>query len=159
MGICTGEYLDPEVPACAGPLGLQEAPVNRNVLFDGSSTTQYSPTFEVGEGEAVQLTAWALAGTAAQVEKLLLNPQVQLPVTEGGSCCPPWPFPQPQVLASKAICTWQLTDCEDLRYIAAAGLYRLVLQDAGAIGQAFVTFLRSQRKDHPIPEGLVLGAQ
>lgn len=159
MGICTGEYLDPEVPACAASYGLPEVPVNRNVLFDGSSTSQYSRTFRVDEGEAVQMTAWALAGATAQVEKLLLNPQIELPAIEGQLCCEPPPFPTPQIIASKAICTWVLTDCQDLRYIAAAGLYRLFLTDPGAVGQAFVTMLRSKRLDYPIPEGLVLGAE
>jgi hypothetical protein len=159
MGICTGEYLDPELPTCAGSNGLSEAPVNRNVLFDGSSTSQYSPTFQVAEGESVQLTAWALAGATAQVEKLLLNPQVQLPTIDNGICCDVPPWPTPEILASKAICTWQLTDCQELRYVQASGLYRLFLTDPGAVGQAFVTMERMQRRDHEIPDGLVLGQQ
>lgn len=154
----TGEYLDPPLAGC-GPAGSLEAPVNRNVLFDANSTTQYSPTFQVDEGEAVQLTAWSLAGATAQVEKLLLNPAVELPFQPEGACCPQPAFPQPQIIANKAICSWVLTDCQELRYIAAAGLYRLFLTDPGAVGQAFVTMLRSKRLDHEIPEGLVLGGQ
>lgn len=162
--ICTGEYLDPEFPQGAvgpcgfgGPCVIGGEPVN-NVLFDGNSTSVISRTFQVSEGACVQLTAYSLGGGTIQVQKLYLDPTANIPVTEAGSCDVDPDVPGPGVLAVKNVCNWVLNDCQDIRYICAAGTYRLCLSPPGALGSAFVVMERSQRTNNPIPEGMVLGA-
>lgn len=127
-----------------------------NELFNASSTSEFSRSFQVVEGNCVQLTAYSLAGGTVQIEKLYFDPTANIPVTDTG-CVDPPPIPPAALLACKAICSWQLTDCADLRYICAAGTYRLHLTPQSAVGQAFVVMERSQRTDQPVPEELILG--
>jgi hypothetical protein len=131
--------------------------VTPNELFNASSTSEYSRSFQVTEGNCVQLTAYSLAGATVQIEKLYLDPSANIPVSEEG-CVDPPPVPAAGILACKAICNWTLTECADVRYICAQGTYRLHLIPASALGQAFVVMERTQRIDQPIPEGMVLGA-
>lgn len=128
-----------------------------NVLFDANSTSQFSRIFQVSEGACVQLTAYSLGGGTVQIQKLYMDPSANLPVEEAGSCAPVPAVDDPAILACKSICNWQLTDCEDLRYVCAKGHYRLMLTPPEAIGQAFVVMERSEKSDAPIPEELVYG--
>ncbi len=153
--ICTGQYLDPEIPA-TNHCGLAEAPLNPNVLFDASSTDEYSRSFQVVEGNCVQITAYALAGATVQIEKLFLDPTANIPFDPTQCSCLP-PIPPAAILACKPVCSWVLNDCADVRYICAQGTYRLHLIPATALGDAFVVMERSQRIDQPVPEGMVLG--
>lgn len=160
--ICTGVYLEPVAPVgwpCGinGPCVIGERIVNPNVLFDASSTSEYSRSFQVVEGNCVQLTAYSLAGASVQIEKLFLDPSANIPFDP--TQCGMLPFvPAPAILACKPVCSWVLNDCSDVRYICAAGVYRLHLVPASALGQAFVVMERSQRLNNPVPEGMVLGA-
>lgn len=159
MGICTGEYLDDEVPHCASigsPCVIGGEPVS-NELFNASSTSQFSRIFQVSEGACVQLTAYSLAGGTVQIQKLYMDPSANLPVEEAGSCAPVPQVDDPAILACKNICDWQLTDCNDLRYICAQGHYRLMLTPPEAVGQAFVVIERMKSMDNPVPEELVFG--
>jgi hypothetical protein len=128
-----------------------------NELFNASSTSQFSRIFQVSEGACVQLTAYGLAGGTVQIQKLYMDPSANLPVEEAGSCAPVPPVDDPDILACKSICEWQLTDCEDLRYICAQGHYRLMLSPQSAVGQAFVVMERLKNSDHPVPKELVYG--
>ena len=151
--ISTGEYLiEPVVNDC----GLQEPPVNPNVLFDASSTSVQSPLFNVAEGEAVQLDAYSLCGGTAQVQKVLLSSPV-IPLVMDGCLCAFPSVPAAEELAVKTMCNWTLTDCASTRYITVAGTYRLLIQEA-MIGCAFIVMQRMQRRDYPIPEDMLLGA-
>jgi len=158
--ICTGVYLMPPIPAADCRLGapciIGEPIVNPNVLFDASSTDEYSRSFQVVEGNCVQITAYALNGASVQIEKLFLDPTANIPFDPTQCTCLP-PIPAPAILACKPVCQWVLNDCADVRYICAMGVYRLHLVPASALGQAFVVMERSQRTDQPVPEGMVLG--
>lgn len=157
--ICTGEYLDPEFPVCqtlGAPCVIGEPIVNPNVLFDASSTSEFSRSFQVVEGNCVQLTAYALAGATVQIEKLFLDPTANIPFSEA-QCVDPPAIPAPAILACKSVCTWVLNDCNDVRYICAQGTYRLHLTPSSALGAAFVVMERTKRIDQPVPEGMVLG--
>lgn len=159
--ICTGQYLDPEtVAGCENinaPCVIGERPVTPNELFNAASTSEWSRSFQVSDGNCVQLTAYALAGASVQIEKLYLDPTANIPFDP--SQCGELPaVPPAAILACKAVCTWVLNDCSDVRYVCAAGVYRLHLIPASALGMAFVVMERSQRLDNPVPEGMVLGA-
>lgn len=163
--ICTGEYLDPEIPAGAvgacgfgGPCVIGGGEPVNNVLFDANSTSVISRSFQVTEGACVQLTAYSLGGGTVQVQKLYIDPTANIPSTEEGSCAADPNVDGPEILACKNVCCWTLTDCQDVRYICAAGTYRLFLQPPEALGDAFVVMERGQKQDNPVPEGMVLGA-
>lgn len=130
-----------------------------NVLFDANSTNVNSATFQVSEGACVQITAYSLAGGSLQVQKVYLDPTANIPEEHDGSCQAEPAVPGPAILAVKNVCNWVLNDCNDVRYICAAGVYRLCLQPPSVLGQAFVVMERGNKQDNPVPEGMVLGAE
>lgn len=158
--ICTGEFIGPVLRpdvSLDAPCVIGERPVQPNVLFDASSASEFSRSFQVTEGNCVLLTAYSLAGGTVQIEKLYIDPSANIPVSADG-CVDPPAVPAPAILACKAVCSWMLTDCEDVRYVCAQGTYRLRVSPQSAIGQAFVVMERTQRTDQPLPEDMVLGA-
>lgn len=127
-----------------------------SILFDANSISTFSPLFSVAEGECVQLDAYSLCGGQAQVEKVLLS-KPDLPFSGDNCVCATPSVPEAQELASKTMCNWTLTDCASTRYICVVGTYRVrITQDM--LGCAFVLMERMKRRDHPVPEAMVLAA-
>lgn len=154
--ISTGEYVDEEVRI--NECGLQEAPVDPSILFDGNSTSRESRTFNIIDGECALLTAYSNCGCTVCVEKLLMS-KPNLPLSNGSCECAPPAVPQPVPIAVTPICNWCLGECAEIRHICVPGTYRLqIVGPDSCIGCVTVTMERVAKGATPIPTGLVFGA-
>lgn len=154
MAICTGEYVDNGLPAANG-CPLQEVPMNPGVLFDGSSTSEFSPTFSVNAGEAVLIDACNLCGGTIQVQRLMMS-QVNLPTDTVGACCPVPPVPVPEIECVSDPCGWTISDCRAPMSILTPGIYRLHITPS-SVGCALVKFTRQKLPAYVPPARLVFG--
>jgi hypothetical protein len=152
--IQTGVYVD-ELPA-VNDCGLKERPVDPSILFNAQSTSEFSPTFNVAEGECALLSAYSTCGGTIQIEKLLFS-KPELPFIGAGSCACDFPIPTPEQIAGMDVCGWTMSDCAQIRNICTPGTYRLHAP-ANLLGCLMVTMERVRQRATPIPQGLVLGA-
>ena len=151
--ISTGAYVD-EMPV-VNDCGLKERPVDPSILFNAQSTSEFSPTFNVADGECALLSAYSTCGGVIQIEKLLFS-KPSLPLIEAGSCACDFPVPAPEQQAVMPVCGWTMGDCAQIKHICVPGTYRLHAP-VDILGCLMVTMERVAKGATPIPAGLVFG--